>query len=468
MKVGPARIRAILAAMPGRDPKRHATVLFFGQTGTEKFSQAEDPRERSTVDRALLGQVASVTGPEGVSPDDRWRAFSFEPYLMPGTTLDVFLRSDRGERSMLWREACHRLAEEINNEGETDTIGVFLHGYYWHEGELFQHIDLSALRSLKPTLVVTLIDDVFDVHTRILNREKAHGRDASKISLPQLLTWRSVEISIGDIIAQNLFEDRVLPHIVLSVKHSALTLYRLLFERSSTPVYASFPISRAREPRAGISPQDRRTFVNEVDNFRHALIDAGYPLLDPLTIDEIRFPLGADDYPRWELDNDPSSSYAPMVPAEPELHKRTLKEIGDPAIRAVFTTETMEQVTPRDLRMIDASWAVAAYRPQAFDGTHSGGTFEELRYACDHGRAALAINLAEQDGEYRNYPVGSGILSGKKDPIVHASLEGGLQYLAGVQRARSKEFGPGKEPEIWTEDAGHRLERRLRKRRPQT
>jgi hypothetical protein len=56
------------------------------------------------------------------------------------------------------------------------------------------------------------------------------------------------------------------------------------------------------------------------------------------------------------------------------------------------------QVRPRDLRMIHTSDAVACYRPAAYTGEHSHGTFEELSYAVDHGRATGVVHDESRDG----------------------------------------------------------------------
>ncbi len=144
-------------------------------------------------------------------------------------------------------------------------------------------LDPALVRRFKPNVVVTLVDDVYDMWWR--TEERASGEAwRGRPTLEQLLTARRVEQAVGTQIA-HLTEPPV-PHYLLSVHHSCETLFRLVY-RKPLIVYLSFPISRPRELEQG----GDQTGIEEINEFLVAVYARQAPdndlvFLNPLTIDE--------------------------------------------------------------------------------------------------------------------------------------------------------------------------------------
>jgi adenylate kinase len=401
----------------------NSCVLFLGQTGVCKRAVAA----------ALDEEVHYTSASAGLS-EPRWEAFHFEDFLVGGTTIREFVQAPAKQRQHDWQEAAQALAKEFF-ASDIPHRGVFLHGTYWYRGELFNHIRISDLAHLQPTCVVTLIDDVYDIHSRVIGREQEFDWGASELTLPQLVTWRWAEIGLGDLLARNV-ADHELPHFVIAVKHPARTLRQLLLERQRLPVYASFPITKVRKPADGLTETDQKALKEQIGDFRQKLRDARYTVLDPLTIDEYRVD-GQDLLPRWSIDD-----LSPMVPGE-ELTEETIKQVT--SNWPTMSRDIGVQVARRDFRMIDAADAVACYRPQAYDGKHSGGTLEELRYGQQEGKVVVVAHDDVADGG--EYGDGGGPFSGVATPAIYDSLDGLLAHLANVQSERDQRWH--KKPQEW-------------------
>jgi hypothetical protein len=354
-------------------------ILVFGQTGIKK----------KAVAAAFETEIGKVADQSGLAVADLWEAFELEDELE--TEVREFVRLHPERRQEQWERMAQTLAMQVN-ASKARRKAVFLHGFYWYRGELFNHVVLSTLAAVRPSLVVTLIDDVFDVHSRLMSREAEFKTGADKITIPELVTWRWAEIGLADLVARNLTSTPA-PHFVFPVKHSAQTLRKLLLDPSPLRVYASFPISRVRRP--GRLPDTQQAEMREeINAFRRDLRDRGFTVLDPLTIDEYRF----DPETHTLLDRWPVEDLEPMVPAEVDLNEATLDQLKDPSVAAALSLGVEAQVEPRDFRMVAMANAVACYRPAAYDGQHSHGTLEELRYASEIGRSIVVVHDPDRDG----------------------------------------------------------------------
>jgi hypothetical protein len=431
------------ASRRDRSPDEQACVLFLGQTGLGK----------KVLAKALLAEISQRAAGAGVKPGEIWEHFDLEQdFLDPGRPIRDFLQDLPFERQGAWDTAANELISRVK-ASDARHVGVFLHGYYWFRGEFFTHIDVNALRGLQPTLIVTLIDDAYDVHTRIMQREAEFETGADELVLPQLLTWRWAEISIGDLLARSVRGDRRVRHLVFAVKHSANTLRQLILERQRLPVYASFPITRVRRPRTGITKSNRESLQSEVNAFRKRLRGEGFTVLDPLTIDEYRLTDGGELLERWDI-----ADLDPMVPPETDLHQETLRQVGDEHTRRPLMSEVKVQITRRDFRMIDGAAVVATYRPAAFDGIPSAGTTAEIRYGERTKRGTVMVHVADTDGGA--FGAGDSPFGEDVKPIVVPDLDRLIEHLRQRQEDRSALFAAEKEPQAWTDLAGNVLQYR--------
>lgn len=200
-------------------------------------------------------------------------------------------------------------------------------------------------------MLVTLIDDIYDVASAIASRDVTDS-----LRLREIATWRAVELLVGDFLARETEKQ----NFVVAVKHPVSVLQRLVFERHRKIVYCAFPISRTRataESRA------------EIDLFKSRLRESGVTTFDPVTIDDLvllhSLKQTEDEAPevvvrdgdRWELTDEPL-----LIDGRPPTHAGS-KRTFDRAEIEEATRDVQRQVVTRDFRLIEDSQAVVAYRP---------------------------------------------------------------------------------------------------------
>jgi hypothetical protein len=271
----------------------------------------------------------------------------------------------RGQQE-IWNKCCHAVLEEIKHEKPKHAF-LLVHGTYYRNKRYFSRLNWNLLREFKPSFIVTLIDDAFDVHRRIAQVESEH-ETRSECSFSEAIEWRTVEIMIGDILSGNLFE-RVIPHFVLAIKHSPETLYRLLFERWRIALYTAFPIGDTRSDDGAIA---------EINQFREKM-HKHFTVFDPVTIDE--YPLIGNRVKRWPLEG---------VDAQPNVKVREIKAIE----RSI-----LENIEGRDFRYVNQAEGLVAYRP--FWGKRqspSRGVDREMIQALDQNKPIYVIHDPNVDG----------------------------------------------------------------------
>lgn len=178
--------------------------------------------------------------------------------------------------------------ENCLKKTKTTTAVLHLHAVYRRRGVLFHALDWNQVRRFKPAMVVTLIDNVYEVSSRIKAHPMARrDRATREIRFKDIMEWRAAELMMGQSIADHCStKTRKVKHYVVARRHHPSFLYELFFEsveavgnkQGKQKVYASFPISK--------------TFTNpiirkEVHSFREQLSRLGrWIVFDPWTIDE--------------------------------------------------------------------------------------------------------------------------------------------------------------------------------------
>ena len=285
-----------------------------------------------------------------------------------------------------WQRAGLAIAEEMEDLDPRHSL-LATHLTYYTSGRQFSLIDIPTIRRWRPDCIITLVDDMLDIHAA-LSRRDAEQHTNFRLRLREILAWRSAEIAMADLLARNLYERRTIPHYVVGVKHPAEMLYRLIFHRRRFPVvYSSFPITAIRYD------ADRR---DSVDGIRHEL-HRRFIVFDPLTLDEgtpqvfdkaqaacadgvTEIVISADEA-RWPLGNagtlkDGLPSAFPMT-----LDPREALEVWD---------DMENQVRHRDLTMVEQAQCVAAYRI-TMGGRLSTGMYSELMYASHTAEPARPV-----------------------------------------------------------------------------
>jgi adenylate kinase len=261
----------------------------------------------------------------------------------------------------IWDRFCQVIIKEVERD-KPKHVFLLTHGTYYRNKRYFSRLNWNVLRKFKPSVIITLIDDSYEVKRRIAEVEsKLETR--SECSFSEAIEWRTVEIMESDILSENLYEQMKIPHFVLAIKHPPETVYRLLFEKWRLILYTAFPIGITR------SNDDA---ILEINNFRKKL-SQHFTVFDPVTIDE--YPLAGNSVKRWPLDN-----------ADTQL---SLK-IGE--IKSIEKA-ILENIEARDFRYVNQSDGLVAYRP--FWGKRqspSRGVDREMIQALNQNKAIYVVH----------------------------------------------------------------------------
>ena len=299
-----------------------------------------------------------------------------------------------------WQRAGLEIAERLEAADPRHSL-IAAHLTYYTSGRQFSLIDLPTIRRWRPDCIITLVDDMLDIHSALARRD-AEQHTNFRLRLREILAWRSAEITMADLLARNLYPERAVPHYVVSVKHPAEMLYRLIFRRREYPlVYASFPITAIRhdpETRAGIdhirSELHRRFIV-----FDPLTLDEGTPrVFDKARVaclDSVPEIAISSDEARWPLDTAGALTEGRQDPYPMNLDPQEALEVWD---------DMENQVRHRDLTMVEQAQCVAAYRI-TMGGRLSTGMYSELMYASHTAEPARPVLMyADPDDGGLDHP----------------------------------------------------------------
>lgn len=300
----------------------------------------------------------------------------FERYLYENPV--TFLSQPEIVQRAQWRKAFDDVNKEFSGS-RTDHFLLSLHLSYRFQEIPSIAADFLALKEWKPDCIITFIDDAYCVQRRI------EGSGYRGFSLHELLLWRSEEILLGDMLARIVDPVKPPPNYVVSVKHPAASVVRLIMQPELvTRFYLSYNITNSRK-----TPEDRAV----IDNFRLKMHEQKKAFsFDPLTIDELPplYTLTNDREQRVEYNLGRADTRWPplVVPEhlEPLVKSEDMEEMGSWHIsreELEFVKNAMRaQVKNRDFRLIDQSHYLVIYRP-TMHGTpaYSQGVAAELTHA---------------------------------------------------------------------------------------
>jgi adenylate kinase len=335
------------------------------------------------------GEVSASASADTIAPDpgELLTASIEDALAAQGNELAGVLAAFRPAYQLTaWKRAGQAVAEQIEAADPRHSL-IAAHLTYYTSGRQFSLIDLPTIRRWRPDCIITLVDDMLDIHSALAQRD-AERHTNFRLRLREILGWRSAEIAMADLLARNLYPERAAPHYVVSIKHPAEMLYRLIFARRQYPlVYSSFPITAIR-----YNP-DLRAAVNDI----RAELHRRFIVFDPLTLDEGTPQVFqkaraacADAVPeiivtaneaRWPLETDGALAEGRVVPYPMTLDPREALEVWD---------DMENQVRHRDLTMVEQAQCVAAYRI-TMGGRLSTGMYSELMYASHTAEPARPV-----------------------------------------------------------------------------
>jgi hypothetical protein len=263
----------------------HKRVLLLGPTGVDKAAAVARLNARLS---ATLGH--------------HFKYIDFENgFLKPKLNVKnwtVFLAQDIAQQAVTWKQAWEELKEKLDNE---NTI-LGLHATYV-SGPLGLRCPIhipSVCADFKPTLIISFIDDVFQMWTR--TEIRAAGQEIKgRPSFEQLLVARRAELLLGDVILSHTANSAA-RHILCATGNSLDALINLIVFNAKV-TYLSFPISAPRE----LEAKGDMSFI-EIINEAHQLAAADMTtrrsrcFISPLSIDELPIVFKAHKQPEGTPD----------------------------------------------------------------------------------------------------------------------------------------------------------------------
>ena len=246
--------------------------------------------------------------------------------------------------------------------------------------EIFTQLPDSKIR------IVTLIDDMFVIWKKIIDRENSAGFTNTRLSLREILVWRSLEFLHGEALKEyvNISEEgsQRANHLMMSIRHPHESFQNLIFRNSGSRIYLSYHISESRKTKEGIE---------EINKFRKTMHSFGKKenvvIFDPVAIDELAIvfalkkersknrklkKLNFKEKDRWPLNainlTVKKTKWPIQIPVE------EIEEVGN---------DINNQIKSRDYTLVDTATHLAVYRPY-FNGKLSKGVDAEIKRANDN------------------------------------------------------------------------------------
>ncbi|MDR2382026.1 MAG: hypothetical protein LBE08_12835 [Bifidobacteriaceae bacterium] len=229
----------------------------------------------------------------------------------------------RAEMRRVWRETVENAATIFANTTSPRVLLAHLSWYNPDTREFLSPLQIEPLRKLGVNRIVLLLDDIYDIWTRLardnyifhLAHSQADGRLIGNVggitdrdghaslgkaeNLRILMAWRRTEMVLADTAAFNLgipSDPATVTPLGLKQGYSALRL--AVGRHKPVTAYLSHPITGLRtanqsssdftagEPRLADWPAG---LVAETMDLHNALLDRGLSLICPTAIDELRF-----------------------------------------------------------------------------------------------------------------------------------------------------------------------------------
>jgi hypothetical protein len=365
---------------------RHKRILLLGPTGVDKAAAAA--RLSSHLEKRGHG----------------FRFVDFENAHLkhdPGArSWTQFLAQDLAQQTITWRRAWGNFTESLTEE----TTVLALHATYVSSvlGLRFPIHIPSICDDFQPTLIISLIDDVYAMWKR--TEERAAGRDdKGRPNFDQLLVARRAEQTMGDLILSHTATPGATRHVLCATGNNLDALANLII--FNAPVtYLSFPISAPRR----LAKTGDMSFIELINEAHHLAAeemkrDTHRCFISPLAIDElpivskamneasdiVSFNCAND---RWNLAELWGSPDLPILPSEDKVTAFPKEEIF--SVQEAMRTD----VGWRDRRLVmqSESLAIVSPKPPAEDRI-TRGVAEEIETAVMLGTICYYWQKPEWD-----------------------------------------------------------------------
>jgi len=302
-----------------------------------------------------------------------------------------------------WRNALNEALDELRSQAQgVKVLACHLTLFSGKRQEFYVTASPLSFMDFKPSQVVMLIDDVYDMTKRLsgagdvyreeyaINTHTVFSTKASKIKrdlLPdeknllkietrlkiasRLLFWRKSEI----IAAESLASALNIPFRVVGIKHPKFTIARILCNPELPAIYISHKISELRRSNRE-KPEEWDEFAYEVNALSEKLDNVAVSGIQPTAIDELRFgspspgslidrPLSMT--PRWPKNENMAYEGDPdhLCFFDNTFHTEKFKQTAIGILRH-FESTVFDEIAFRDHLLVRCNDGLLVYRPLAF------------------------------------------------------------------------------------------------------
>ena len=258
----------------------------------------------------------------------------------------------------------------INQSQGHENVIVNTHATFrWRHG-LFSAFDFDQIKSLKPDLLICLVDNIEVVHDRL------HSEHTVDATLKDLMVWREEEIMATELLAQALGLGNHF-YVLSRGRHEDTieTCYKMICQPKLRKVYPSFPMTHV---------VNMPEVLEEINAFRHEL-SKHFITFDPGDVDEKLLLDQAIEAAGTGCDFIKTQAHAFCGGKEPV--RVSVKQVLD------IAGDIDGQIYARDFKLIDQSDMIVSLVPELPDGMPglSSGVERELHHAFEHGKEVYVI-----------------------------------------------------------------------------
>ena len=322
----------------------------------------------------------------------------------PISSIPTFLNTPNNESKLLLYSSNFAWIAQKMQERKSAISEIFLniHLSYYKNSEYYPPFVQLFFKEIlmrfpnSKIRIITLIDDIFVIRQKIAERETSYGYTNTKLTLREILAWRSLEFLNGEALKEHIKiseeGSRRASHLMLSIRHPHETFANLIFNKSKFWIYLSYPISESRKTRDGIE---------EINKFRKSMhlfaTTKNVVIYDPVAIDELAMTvalgkiqdkngieiLSLKESDRWPID---------IVNADAQNIKWPIQIPIDEVEQA--TDAIRHQIKSRDYVLVDTATCLAVYRPY-FKGELSRGVDAEIKRANESSSEVVIYHPKE-------------------------------------------------------------------------
>lgn len=357
-------------------PREHQRILLLGPTGVSKTVAIN--KVIKSADQEHHRRINLIDFERDALPQARY----FSSYR-------GFLFGDMSGQAKMWIEGWEHVVKRLDTLPPDDPCVLSMHGVLvTSDAGTRSVIDIASIcRDFKPTLIITLADDVFSMWWRTEARAKG-DYSKGRPTLEQLLEARRAETLVGDLVAYQNLLDRPARHVFFSVNHPVEVLRDIIIFDAGIS-YLSFPISAPRDLlkvgdasfRDGVNDFHRRVVHEYKQKNRPKLVYVSPLSIDELPLAEVAAAAMSDQVlfdpstDRWSL-KDLWGNVELLADAAPERSLFPKEELQD--VIGLLKTD----VAWRDYRLVRQSESLGVYCPKAPNRERiSRGVEAEIRAA---------------------------------------------------------------------------------------